>query len=123
MTKEWGAVGGRSDVILADDHGDLGMWRINELPLLEADEIGGRDEFPIHGDFAVATEIDTGREVYVRIYEGLRDEIDQELEDLDDGLLNVGISVEETERGDGKTDPWRFTVTVSPLGPPDGAGP
>lgn len=117
MTKKWGQVGGRSDVYLARDLPDLGMWRIDELPLLEADEVGGSETFPYNGTFAAATELETEREIYVQITEGLRDMID-ELRD-EDPVTELGVEVETAEKeGDRETSKWRYTATVSPLGPP-----
>lgn len=119
--KQWDEVGGRSDVYLASDLPDLGRWRIDELPLLEASEIGGEREFPTVGTFAVATELETGRQIYVQITEQLRDFIDDGRGE--EPVNQVGVDVDTAEKGgDEETSPWHYTGTVSPLGPPeDGA--
>lgn len=103
---------------LARDLPDLGRWRIDELPLLEAHEIGGKEQFPYNGTFAAATDLDQSREIYVQITEGLRDMIEELREE--EPIIQVGVEVDTAEKeGDEETSKWRFTGTVSPLGPPE----
>lgn len=121
MTKHWDEVGGRDDVSTARDLPDLGPFTIDSLNLLEADELGGKGAFPQHGDFAEATLLGEreGEEHYVQVTEGLRDMVDE----LADGEPVVGVAVEidTAEKADGEGDemaPWRYTGSVTPLGPP-----
>lgn len=118
--KRWHEVGGRDDVFLPGDLPDLGRWKISELPLLEAHEIGGKDEFPTRGTFALAELLEDDREVYLAITEGLRDLIDEERGE--EPVTSVAVEVDTAgKENEENTAPWRYTATVTPLGPPDGS--
>lgn len=120
MSKHWSEVGGRDDVSLAGDLPDLEPFRIDELMLLEADELGGPGQFPTYGDFAPATLLESGEEHYVQITEGLRDFVD-ELRG-EEPVRQVAIDIDTAEKEAGEEGDelarWRYTGSVSPLGPP-----
>lgn len=118
MPVEWGSHGGSDDVYLAGDLPKLGRFKIDELPLLEARNVGGQDSFPYSGDFALATELETDRGIYVQVTAGLEEMVDEQRGET--AVTEVGIDVESAEKdGSEETSPWRFTGTVTPLGPPD----
>lgn len=127
MTKPWGSLGGRDDVVLAQNLTDVGRFAIEGTALMEADEIGGSGEFPYNGYFIEATVLDpdwTGpEEIYAQVTEGLQDLVDTALEESEERLITeLTVDVSEAQKaGDEETSPWRYVASVVPrsqLGPP-----
>jgi len=125
MTKPWGSLGGRDDVILAQNLTDVGRFSIDGTALMEADEIGGSGEFPYNGYFMEATALsDWGgpESIYVQITEGLQELIQAVMDEMQEPLTEMTVEVDEAQKaGDEETSPWRYTASVVPrsqLGPP-----